>query len=966
MKLRGAIAPSNVHLPRVAEMMPHAPRSRNIAVFALLLLPAAACAQTVEGITHQEVYADSVSFRVPAAAGFDTTAFLNGAPAPVGVFVAVLAADYYELLVERRNQTSGATERSTTQFIVRSSERANSEWGLPPWVPYPPIPSAAGEFAGARLELVAPGAYPQGLEVPVVAWVLDATGKRVGVNGTISPPGLPGHSLEVRRGVGSALLPPASAAGTIAYDAGLGPLEASKAIAIEASTTWTNVSGTLPASASWGEDARIHVAADVTVPAGGTLTIGKGSVVRLAAGVEVHVNGRLEVNGTAAEPVVFAPVTRDAPWGGIRLRTAASVAVMERAILTGSGADPDWFDNNPGSGSAHHDEEPLIYVSNGARATLTDCYLIDNQGQGGHGEGGFLTLTRSLIQRAVTGGQYNGGSVTLEDSALIEFPSGNAPFADDDNDGLYLTGGAHFLTSSMIGWAGDDGVDSGSGAGGPVTVRGCWFESCYHEGMAWSESRLPDVRDTVTMNNGQGMECGFGSPQVMADHILSTGNLSGARFGDNYDWDYDGFLTVTNSLLLFNRRDVWGRAWDDWTEHFDQMDIQGNFLSAPNPGFPSNSVWQPAVDASRLVPFLPSPAATVGMGIALRDAALDISEARAGVPVRLSTFTTSLVSVDYSVDSEDGSLGGGTLQFVPGETVKWIEIEADDLAAVDLIDVSLSSPVNAELTGRETQTFFRAIPETLVAAGAVWKYWDRGQDLGTAWRDPDFVDGAWPMGPAELGFGDDDEDTPINGGPANARYPTTYFRHRFEVLDPSAFRTLRINLVRDDGAIVYLNGVEVFRSNIREGNVGFSTLAVTSSTSETAFFSKTAGTEALVPGTNVVAVEVHQASADSSDLGFALELIGNRAAAAAPGFVRGDAARDGTVNISDAVKTLLVLFAGETTDCEDALDGDDDGLLQITDAIYVLDFLFRGGTGIAAPYPDPGPDPTEDALGCER
>ena len=84
------------------------------------------------------------------------------------------------------------------------------------------------------------------------------------------------------------------------------------------------------------------------------------------------------------------------------------------------------------------------------------------------------------------------------------------------------------------------------------------------------------------------------------------------------------------------------------------------------------------------------------------------------------------------------------------------------------------------------------------------------------------------------------------------------------------------------------------------------------------------------------------------------------------GFIRGDVATDGTVNISDAVKSLLVLFAGETTDCEDALDADDNGALQITDPIYVLDYLFRGGLPIAAPYPSAGADPTEDTLGCER
>ena len=44
---------------------------------------------------------------------------------------------------------------------------------------------------------------------------------------------------------------------------------------------------------------------------------------------------------------------------------------------------------------------------------------------------------------------------------------------------------------------------------------------------------------------------------------------------------------------------------------------------------------------------------------------------------------------------------------------------------------------------------------------------------------------------------------------------------------------------------------------------------------------------------------------------------------------------------------------------------DDDGTLAITDAIRVLSFLFTGGPPPAPPYPAAGPDPTDDALGCE-
>jgi len=82
-------------------------------------------------------------------------------------------------------------------------------------------------------------------------------------------------------------------------------------------------------------------------------------------------------------------------------------------------------------------------------------------------------------------------------------------------------------------------------------------------------------------------------------------------------------------------------------------------------------------------------------------------------------------------------------------------------------------------------------------------------------------------------------------------------------------------------------------------------------------------------------------------------------------FVRGDSNGDRTVDVSDAVHMLLVLFSGATAGaCEDARDADDDGALAITDSVVVLEFLFRGGREIPAPYPNLGADPTADGLEC--
>jgi hypothetical protein len=82
-------------------------------------------------------------------------------------------------------------------------------------------------------------------------------------------------------------------------------------------------------------------------------------------------------------------------------------------------------------------------------------------------------------------------------------------------------------------------------------------------------------------------------------------------------------------------------------------------------------------------------------------------------------------------------------------------------------------------------------------------------------------------------------------------------------------------------------------------------------------------------------------------------------------FIRFDVNGSGEVEISDAIMTLLYLFAqGNGPSCHDRMDANDDGRLTVTDAIYGLRFLFLAGPEIYPPYPEAGLDPTPDDLPC--
>ena len=145
----------------------------------------------------------------------------------------------------------------------------------------------------------------------------------------------------------------------------------------------------------------------------------------------------------------------------------------------------------------------------------------------------------------------------------------------------------------------------------------------------------------------------------------------------------------------------------------------------------------------------------------------------------------------------------------------------------------------------------------------------------------------------ELGYGDGDEATIVSYGlSSSAKYITTYFRLAFNVPDPSLYAGLTINLLRDDGAVVYLNGQEVRRDNLPSGAITYTTLATTAlgAPEEATFYPNNVPASYPVAGNNVLAVELHQANGTSSDISFDLEL----SASTGPTVIRGPYLQSGT------------------------------------------------------------------------
>lgn len=102
--------------------------------------------------------------------------------------------------------------------------------------------------------------------------------------------------------------------------------------------------------------------------------------------------------------------------------------------------------------------------------------------------------------------------------------------------------------------------------------------------------------------------------------------------------------------------------------------------------------------------------------------------------------------------------------------------------------------------------------------------------------------------------------------------PTTIpFRTAFSFDAEPVSTELSLECLIDDGAVVYLNGVEVLRQNMPEGSVESTTLAAAPVADPSPLYADIPA-DALVRGLNVLAVEVHQAEPDDPDMTFACAL----------------------------------------------------------------------------------------------
>jgi len=225
-----------------------------------------------------------------------------------------------------------------------------------------------------------------------------------------------------------------------------------------------------------------------------------------------------------------------------------------------------------------------------------------------------------------------------------------------------------------------------------------------------------------------------------------------------------------------------------------------------------------------------------------------------------------------------------SLEDEDGDTPDWIEIFNPAETAVTLSGITLSDDIedpakwsfeSGEIAGNGFLVIFASDKDRqgnnvnwdlLITEGDDWRYFIGSSAPPGQWKDDSFDETVWDLGPSGFGYGDEDDNTVI---------PTTmsvYLRRTFTILDTSAITDLLFHMDYDDGYVAYMNGVEFSRANL---GIPGSPVSYNTPSDNWTEPSLAGGIElpfiqvpkdVIQNGDNVLAIEVHNHSLQSSDM----------------------------------------------------------------------------------------------------
>ena len=163
--------------------------------------------------------------------------------------------------------------------------------------------------------------------------------------------------------------------------------------------------------------------------------------------------------------------------------------------------------------------------------------------------------------------------------------------------------------------------------------------------------------------------------------------------------------------------------------------------------------------------------------------------------------------------------------------------------------------------------------------GSSWKYFDQGSCDGKQWKTGEECI-TWKEGQTPMGFNKKSAEVDnlfkvkLDYGPDEGnKRPTYYFFKDFDLgTELNADNTYFVDFEIDDGAVVYVNGQELVRFAMPEGEITYNTFTTKYAHTWPDKYRYEIPYELLKKNNNTIAVEVHNTSAGSSDIYFDCEL----------------------------------------------------------------------------------------------
>ena len=168
--------------------------------------------------------------------------------------------------------------------------------------------------------------------------------------------------------------------------------------------------------------------------------------------------------------------------------------------------------------------------------------------------------------------------------------------------------------------------------------------------------------------------------------------------------------------------------------------------------------------------------------------------------------------------------------------------------------------------------FPSAQADVLFEMGSNWKYFKgkTGYPSGTAteWRETAFDDSAWAAGPTPIYYGEPLTGTLIDD--MRYTYSCIFLRKAFVLQNPLEISQLKLDAICDDGFVAWLNGHEVARYNVPDGEIAFNGFSFSALSEPIPWetYPLDSVSAFLVEGTNVMAIQLLNCNLTSSDIVF--------------------------------------------------------------------------------------------------